>query len=71
VTDEAYRKAKKMDKDSFAPLLVPDNTDLVEIVHNCLLEGINSDRKINFKLHKLNVYSMRLNDTHTWQRVKH
>ena len=58
VVDETYRKAKKMDKDSFTALLVPDNTDLVKIVRNYLLEGTDSDRKIKIELHKLNVYSM-------------
>jgi hypothetical protein len=68
VIDEAYRKAKKMDKESVTALLVPDNTDLVKIVRNYLLEGNDSDRKIEIELHKLNVYSMRPNNTHSWQR---
>ncbi|KAH9968347.1 hypothetical protein BGW80DRAFT_1209092, partial [Lactifluus volemus] len=57
VTDETYRKAKRMDKDSFSAWLVPDNNDLVKIMRDYLLEGTDSDRKIKIELQNLNVYS--------------
>jgi hypothetical protein len=67
--DEAYRKARKMDTDRFSPLLLPDNTDLVKIVRDYLLEGTQSTLKINAELYKLNVYSMHLIHTQTWQNL--
>ncbi|KAH9956379.1 hypothetical protein BGW80DRAFT_1388114 [Lactifluus volemus] len=46
-----------MDNDRFSPLLVPEHTDLIKIVRNCLLEGTDSNRQIKVESHKLNVYS--------------
>jgi hypothetical protein len=65
--DETYRKAKKMDQDRFSTLLVPDRTDLIKIMRNYLLEGTDSNRKIRIERYKLNVYSMRLSNTHIFQ----
>jgi hypothetical protein len=49
-----------MDNDRFAAQLVPDQTDLVKILRNYLLEGTDSTRPIKVELYKLNVHSMRL-----------
>ena len=54
--DETYRKAGKMDSDRFAPILDLFHTDLMKIIHDCLLEGTESTRRIKTELYKLNVY---------------
>ncbi|KAI0300615.1 hypothetical protein B0F90DRAFT_1925707 [Multifurca ochricompacta] len=54
--DENYRKARKMDPECFATPLVPDRTEMVNIVRDYLLEGEASKRKIKLELYKLNVY---------------
>ncbi|KAI0262429.1 hypothetical protein BC834DRAFT_387863 [Gloeopeniophorella convolvens] len=56
VMDESYRKAGKIDAEHFSTPLVPDHTDLVDIVRGYLLEGAESTRAIKFELYKLNVY---------------
>jgi hypothetical protein len=57
VLDETYRKAGKMDSESFATVLDPSNTDLIKIVRGHLLEGLQSNRGIKAELYKLNIYS--------------
>ena len=56
--DETYRKAGKMDSDLFSTPLIPDHTDLVKVVRECLLEGTDSTRRLKVELYKLNVYGM-------------
>ena len=56
VLDETYRKAGKMDSESFSPMLDLSHTDLVEIVRGYLLEGHQSTKNIKTELYKLNVY---------------
>ncbi|KAI0317216.1 hypothetical protein OF83DRAFT_1059009 [Amylostereum chailletii] len=56
VLDEAYRKAGKMDANVFSTPLVPERTDLINIVRGYLLEGTESNRPIEVELYKLNVY---------------
>jgi 2OG-Fe(II) oxygenase superfamily len=56
VLDENYRKAGKMDLESFALPLDLAQTDLIKIVHGYLLEGAPSTVKIKPELYKLNVY---------------
>ena len=59
VLDETYRKAGKLDSESFAPLLDPVRTDLSKIIRGYLLEGTQSVNNIKIELYKLNVYGMR------------
>ena len=54
--DETYRKAGKMDSESFSPMLDLSHTDLVKIVRGYLLEGHQSTKNIKTELYKLNVY---------------
>jgi hypothetical protein len=56
-------ETQKRENESFFPFLVPDQTDLIKIVRNYLLEGTDSNRKIRVDLREFNLHSMRL--THT------
>ncbi len=58
VLDETYRKAGKMDSESFSPHLDPVHTDLLKIIRDYLLEGSQSMKNIKLELYKLNVYGM-------------
>ena len=58
VLDETYRKAEKMDSESFSPHLDPVHTDLLKIIRDYLLEGSQSMKNIKLELYKLNVYGM-------------
>jgi hypothetical protein len=57
VLDEFYRKAGKMDKECFASMLDPFDTDLIKIIRGYLLEVFQSTTGIKAELYKLNVYS--------------
>jgi hypothetical protein len=57
VLDETYRKAGKMDSESFCSALDLSHTDLVNIIRGYLLEGTQSTNNIKTELYKLNVYS--------------
>ena len=57
VLDETYRKAGKMDSESFASMLDPSHTDLIKIIRGYLLEGFKSTKNIKTELYKLNIYS--------------
>ena len=54
--DETYRKAGKMDSECFSPMLDLSHTDLIKIIREYLLEGIQSTKNIRSELYKLNVY---------------
>jgi hypothetical protein len=54
--DETYRKAGKMNSELFSTTLVHDDTDIVKIVRDYLLDGTDSARKLKVELYKLNVY---------------
>ena len=54
VLDETYRKAGKMDSECFS--LALDNADLIKIIRDYLLEGLNSKKGIKAELYKLNIY---------------
>ncbi|KAI0061742.1 hypothetical protein BV25DRAFT_1805391 [Artomyces pyxidatus] len=56
VYDETYRKAGKMDTDTFSTPFVPERTTLVDTLRSDLLEGLQSSNQIIFELYKLNVY---------------
>ncbi len=58
VLDETYRKAGKMNSESFSPHLDPVHTDLLKIIRDYLLEGGQSKNNIKVELYKLNVYGM-------------
>ena len=60
VTNELYYKVRKMDFECFAPSLVLDRNNLVELIGNYLFEGFQSKNKIRTELHELNVYSTHL-----------
>jgi len=60
VLDETYRKAGKMDTESFAPALDLAQTDLMKIIREYHFEGRKSTISVTAKLHKLNVYSTHL-----------
>jgi hypothetical protein len=57
VTDETRCECRKIENNSFSPLLVPQHTDLIKVVRNYLLEGTDSTRQIDIELYELNVYS--------------
>jgi hypothetical protein len=59
VRDENYRKAVKMDSEYFSPMLDVSHTDLVKLIYDYLLEGIQSTKRVKIELYKLNVYSTR------------
>ena len=46
----------KMDLGSFAPLLVPVQTNLVNIIRDYHFEGDKSSQKLKIDLRELNVY---------------
>ncbi|KAI6123202.1 hypothetical protein EDD16DRAFT_1894176 [Pisolithus croceorrhizus] len=56
VYDESYRKAGKMDPTEFAANFDVEDSDLIDIVSQGLLEGDHEDRGIKLELYKLNVY---------------
>jgi hypothetical protein len=60
VVDESYRKAGKMDSESFSPMLDLSFTNLMKIIRGYLLEGTESKADIKTELYKLNVYGMHL-----------
>ena len=47
----------KMDPGSFAPLLVPVQTNLVKVIRDYHLEGDKSSQRLKMELRELNVYS--------------
>jgi hypothetical protein len=61
VLDETYRKARKLDSESFASMLNPSHTDLIKIIRGNLLEGLESTEGIKVELYKLNIYGKCLN----------
>ncbi|KAI6111124.1 hypothetical protein F5141DRAFT_1202856 [Pisolithus sp. B1] len=56
VYDESYRKAGKMGAAEFATTFDVEDSDLIGIVSQGLLEGDDEDRGIKLELYKLNVY---------------
>ncbi|KAI6046671.1 hypothetical protein EDC04DRAFT_3052548, partial [Pisolithus marmoratus] len=56
VYDESYRKAGKMDPAEFAVSFDVEDSGLVDVVRQGLLEGVNEKREIKMELYKLNVY---------------
>jgi hypothetical protein len=61
VTNELYHKVGKMDLECFAPSLVPDQTNLAELIENYLFEGfVHAKNKIRIELRELNVYGTHL-----------
>ncbi|KAH0834875.1 hypothetical protein J3R83DRAFT_10520 [Lanmaoa asiatica] len=56
VLDDTYRKAKKMDLDSFAPLFDPRSLGILEQVSRGLLTGNRGPGITEMELYKLNVY---------------
>ncbi|KAG6826136.1 hypothetical protein H0H92_001026 [Tricholoma furcatifolium] len=56
VLDEAYRKAGKMDTEKFSTKFDPIRLQIVDRVHEQLLEGDNEKKSIDCQLYKLNVY---------------
>lgn len=56
VLDESYRKAGKLDADSFALGFNPDTAGLVEVLRSGLFSGSGENREIQAELYKLNVY---------------
>jgi hypothetical protein len=60
VLDVSYRKAGKMDSESFASMLDPVHADLINIIRDYLLEGTQSTMNIKAELCKLNVYGTHL-----------
>ena len=46
----------KMDLESFAPLLVPVQTNLVKVIRDYHFEGDNSNQRLKFDIRELNVY---------------
>lgn len=57
VLDESYRRAWKMDTVNFATHFDPNNTGIIQAIHDLLLKDPNAS--IRVELHKLNVYGMR------------
>jgi hypothetical protein len=55
VLDESYRKAWKLDATNFATNFNPNNTGIIQAVHESLLHPNSS---IHVDLYKLNVYGM-------------
>ncbi|EIW61095.1 uncharacterized protein TRAVEDRAFT_19566 [Trametes versicolor FP-101664 SS1] len=56
VLDESYRKAGKLDVDSFSLGFNPDTAGLVEVLRSGLFSGSGENREIQAELYKLNVY---------------
>ena len=58
VLDETYRKAGKLDKNSFALNFDPSSESygLLGEIQDILLEGHSADAAIHYDLYKLNVY---------------
>jgi hypothetical protein len=56
VLDESYRKAGKMDSECFSSTLDLFHTDLIKIIRDYLLEGLESTTGIKAELYKLNTY---------------
>ncbi|KAI0036303.1 hypothetical protein K488DRAFT_82255 [Vararia minispora EC-137] len=56
VLDESYRRAGKMDSSQFTTRIVPERTELLDVVRDELLEGEQSKRLIICELYKLNIY---------------
>ena len=54
VLDESYRKAWKMDAMNFATNFNPNNTGIIQVIHDLLLKDSQSSTQV--ELHKLNVY---------------
>jgi hypothetical protein len=51
-------KVVKMDPGRFAPLLMPDQTELVKIIRDYHFEGDLTDQRLRIELRELNVYGM-------------
>jgi hypothetical protein len=66
--DETYRKAGKMDSECFS--LTLDNADLIKIIRDYLLEGLNSKKGVKAELYKLNVYGKYLIFVHPYLRLR-
>lgn len=54
--DESYRKAGKLDRKNFAPLLDIEETRILPKVATDLLRGPDAEKPIIAELYKLNVY---------------
>lgn len=61
VTDESYRKARKMDAADFATQFTPTNHGVARLIHENLFKGA-SNRDVRFELYKLNVYGPSVTD---------
>ncbi|GAB7342207.1 hypothetical protein MBLNU457_g0454t1 [Dothideomycetes sp. NU457] len=57
IYDESYRKALKLDKDSFCTDFCPYEAGIIDTVTQVLLPGVSTRRGIRAELYKLNVYS--------------
>ncbi len=58
--DETDRKAGKMDSEFFSSTLDPFHTNLIKIIHGCLLEGKESTKHIKLEPYKLYIYGTHL-----------
>ncbi|KAI5987503.1 hypothetical protein EDD15DRAFT_2532015 [Pisolithus albus] len=56
VYDESYRKAGKLDSADFATSFDVEDSDLLDLIDQGLLEGDDEERVIKLELYKLNVY---------------
>lgn len=56
VIDESFRKSSRLCASSFSIPIVPERTELRDIIRDLLLEGKDCTREIGLELYELEIY---------------